>query len=55
MITERKCEHKDHIAQWLPKYAQRPYPKASVKGVPNDKLPLKGLTGIDEPIHFIIA
>jgi hypothetical protein len=44
-----------HSNQWLPKYAQRPYPKASVKDVPNDKLLLKLLTGVTKPVNFIIA
>jgi len=44
-----------HSNQWLPKYAQRPYPKASVKDVPDDKLLLKGLAGISEPVDLVVA
>jgi hypothetical protein len=44
-----------HGDQLLPDCGQRTHPEVSIKEGPNDKLLLKNLTGIVEPVYFAVA
>jgi len=44
-----------HGDQLLPDCGQRTHPEVSIKEGPNGKLLLKNLTGIGEPVYFVVA